>query len=136
MEPVFPVPTPRERLADAVVHGLGLAAAAIATGVLLAAALPSGDAPRLAGLGIYAAGLLTMLTCSALYNLTGRTARKALYQRFDHAAIFVMIAGSYTPWALVSLGGAWAPACSSSSGRWPPPASSSPSWTSRAPRLC
>ena len=48
-----------------------------------------------------------MLACSALYNLTGPTARKALYQRFDHAAIFAMIAGSYTPFALVSIGGAW-----------------------------
>jgi hemolysin III len=107
MEPAFPVHTRPERVADAVIHGLGLALAAVATVVLLGTALPSGDGPRLAGLGIYAAGLLAMLACSALYNLTSQAARKALYQRFDHAAIFAMIAGSYTPFALVPIGGAW-----------------------------
>ena len=48
-----------------------------------------------------------MLACSALYNLTEDGPRKRLYRRLDHAAIFLMIAGTYTPFALVALGGAW-----------------------------
>ncbi len=103
----FPEYSRPERIADAVVHGIGLALAVLATAALLAAALPGGGGRRVAGLGIYAAGLLAMLACSALYNLTGASARKALYQRLDHAAIFAMIAGSYTPFALISIGGAW-----------------------------
>ncbi len=108
MEPAFPVQSRPERIADAAVHGVGLTLAVLATAVLLWTALPRGDLARVAGLGVYAAGLLAMLGCSALYNLTPTTSakRKALYQRLDHAAIFAMIAGSYTPFTLVSIGGA------------------------------
>lgn len=107
MAPAFPEYSRPERIADAVVHALGLALAVLATIALLATVLPRGDAQRAAGLGIYAAGLLAMLGCSALYNLTPAGARKGLYRRLDHAAIFAMIAGSYTPFALTSIGGAW-----------------------------
>lgn len=107
MAPAFPEYSRPERIADAVIHGLGLTLAVLAAIALLATALPRGDAQRMAGLGIYAAGLLAMLGCSALYNLTPASARKGLYQRLDHAAIFAMIAGSYTPFALTSIGGAW-----------------------------
>ena len=48
-----------------------------------------------------------MLGCSALYNLASDRPRKALWRRLDHAAIFVMIAGTYTPFAVVAIGGAW-----------------------------
>ncbi len=108
MAPAFPEYSRPERIADAVVHGVGLALAVLATAVLLATALPRGDGRRLIALGVYAAGLLAMLGCSALYNLSPNgSARKALYRRLDHAAIFAMIAGSYTPFALVAIGGAW-----------------------------
>ena len=48
---------------------------------------------------------MAMLACSALYNLTPEGARKRLFRRLDHAAIFLMIAGTYTPFALVAVGG-------------------------------
>ena len=96
-----------ERAADAVVHAVGFAAALAACAALVAAApRPAGIRVVLA-LGLYAAGLVAMLGCSALYNLAGEGPRKALLRRFDHAAIFVMIAGTYTPVALLALGGAW-----------------------------
>ena len=108
MSSSFPTYTRSERVADAVVHALGVALALIASIILIVAALPQGDGQRLLGLGVYAAGLVGMLTCSALYNLTHPAARmKAVFQRLDHAAIFAMIAGSYTPLALVAIGGAW-----------------------------
>jgi hemolysin III len=48
-----------------------------------------------------------MLGCSGLYNIAGEGPRKALLRRLDHAAIFGMIAGTYTPIGLLALGGAW-----------------------------
>ena len=58
-------------------------------------------------LAVYGAGLLAMLGCSALYNTAGPGPLKALWRRLDHAAIFVMIAGTYTPFAAIAIGGAW-----------------------------
>jgi hemolysin III len=49
---------------------------------------------------------MAMLACSALYNLTAVGPRKRLFRRFDHAAIFAAIAGTYTPFLLVAVGGA------------------------------
>jgi hemolysin III len=96
-----------ERIADAIVHALGLSAA-LAACATLAAAAPRPVGTRLAvTLSLYAAGLLAMLGCSALYNLAGEGARKALLRRLDHAAIFAMIAGTYTPVALLAIGGTW-----------------------------
>jgi hemolysin III len=93
--------------ADAAVHAVGLAAAALACfGLVLAAPAPPG--PRLGlALGLYAGGLLAMLGCSAAYNLAGAGRRKRLLQRLDHAAIFLMIAGTYTPVTLLGIGGGW-----------------------------
>lgn len=96
-----------ERLADAVVHAVSLAfglGACISLAIVL---LPSHDGLRWFAVGLYAAGLLAMLSCSALYNMTVRSRWKAVFRRLDHAAIFVMIAGSYTPFLLIALGGAW-----------------------------
>ena len=99
-----------ERAADAVVHAVGFTAA-LAACAALAAAPPLPPGARLAvALGLYGVGLLAMLGCSALYNLAATGSRKALLRRLDHAAIFMMIAGTYTPVALLAVGGAsgWA----------------------------
>ena len=98
---------PPERIADAVIHVIGVTLAPAAAVVLLATALPRADLPLLIGLAVYAIGLVAMLTCSALYNLTDEPSRKRFYRRLDHAAIFLMIAATYTPFTLISLGGAW-----------------------------
>jgi hemolysin III len=68
---------------------------------------PDAGLQLLAALSAYAAGLMAMLACSALYNLTAAGPLKRLFRRFDHAAIFAAIAGTYTPFALVAIGGAW-----------------------------
>ena len=101
----FPRHTAAERRADAAVHALGLTLGAAGCAALAAVPLPGADLPRLVAIGAYAAGLLAMLGCSALYNLTPEGARKRLFRRLDHAAIFLMIAGTYTPFALVAVGG-------------------------------
>src|SRR4051812_20268338 len=80
--------------ADAAVHAVGLTAAAIAClGLVLAAPEAPGRQLGLA-LGLYAGGLLAMLGCSAAYNLAGAGRWKRVLQRLDHAAIFLMIAGT------------------------------------------
>ena len=92
-----------ERIADAVVHGLGLTFGLAACVSLLIVLLPAADALRWLALGLYAAGLLAMLGCSALYNLAPPGRWKSHFRRLDHAAIFVMIAGTYTPFLLVAI---------------------------------
>lgn len=103
--------TPRysrgERIADAVVHCVGIVAALVGCAVL-GTTVPwtAGAGPPLA-LGLYATGLLSMLGCSALYNLASEARRRALLRRLDHTAIFAMIAGTYTPVAGIGIGGVW-----------------------------
>ena len=84
-----------------------MSAGCLGVAVLIAVVLPRHSALLTLGVTLYGCGLLAMLTFSALYNTTDQPRRRALLQRFDHAAIFVMIAGSYTPFALVKLGGPW-----------------------------
>jgi hemolysin III len=92
---------------DAMVHVVGLTLGLAASVVLAMVALPREASTVLVSLGVYAAGLLAMLGCSALYNLGGDGPRKAFWRRLDHAAIFVMIAGTYTPFLAIAIGGAW-----------------------------
>jgi hemolysin III len=106
-EAEFPNYTPAERRVDAIIHMIGLALALAGCIALAVTALPRANLARLVGLGLYAAGLLAMLGCSALYNLIREEALKRLFRRLDHAAIFAMIAGTYTPFALLAIGGAW-----------------------------
>jgi len=92
---------------DAVVHVVGLMCGLAACATLAIVVWPNEDAAVLLSLAVYGAGLLAMLGCSALYNLAGDGPRKALWRRLDHAAIFVMIAGTYTPFLVIAIGGAW-----------------------------
>ncbi len=71
--------------------------------VLLARAAPRADTSRLGALAVYAAGLLAMAGCSALYGWHRNGPRHALFRRLDKAAIFLMIGGTYTP--LILIGG-------------------------------
>jgi hemolysin III len=103
----LPGETRPERIADAAVHLFGLAAALVACAVLAAVLPPEAGPGRTLALIVYAAGLLAMLGCSALYNMAGEGERRALLQRLDHSAIFAMIAGTYTPVAGIGLGGTW-----------------------------
>jgi hemolysin III len=104
---VSPVVSRGARLADACIHVLGVTAS-IAACVVLAAAMPwPVEWVPMVALGLYAVGLVAMLGCSAAYNLAAEGRRKRVLRRFDHAAIFVMIAGTYSPVSLLGLGGAW-----------------------------
>ncbi|QBX36530.1 hemolysin III family protein [Brevundimonas sp. S30B] len=96
-----------ERLADLWVHVVGLVLAGIG-GVALAllAAIYSGVGAAFST-AIYALCLVAMLTASTVYNLTRPCAARPVLRRLDEAAIFLMIAGSYTPFTTQRFEGAW-----------------------------
>ena len=99
--------TPAAKCADLVVHIVGLALALVGGGILLLLAVRAGSISQVVGVSIYAAGILAMLAFSTAYNFAKAHHRPAL-RRLDHAGIFLMIAGSYTPFTIHSLHGAWA----------------------------
>lgn len=100
-------PRPIERSADAWVHIAGLAAAGAGSVTLLVLTMLGGHFAETAAVGVYALCLIAMLACSTIYNMSGPRHRPVL-RRLDHAAIFLMIAGSYTPFTTMRLTGAWA----------------------------
>jgi hemolysin III len=99
----------RARRADAVVHLLGVPLGLIAAAVLLgrAALTPETGALTWLSLLLYAATLVAMLVFSAAYNMTRAEHRIERLRAIDHATIFLLIAGTYTPFMLVAVGGAW-----------------------------
>jgi hemolysin III len=99
----FPTYTTAERAVDGAVHAVGVPAGVIAASWLVAAAVQTEGTRVIITLLIYAIGLVGMLSASAAYNLARPGRLKAWLQRTDHAMIFVMIAGSYTPFALNAL---------------------------------
>ncbi|HET6971799.1 MAG TPA: hemolysin III family protein [Phenylobacterium sp.] len=100
-------PTPAAKCADLVVHIIGLTLALIGGIVLLILAVGAGSISEVVGVSIYAAGVLAMLGFSTAYNFAKPQYRPVL-RRLDHAGIFLMIAGSYTPFTTQALTGAWA----------------------------
>jgi hemolysin III len=100
-------PTSASMRADLIVHVIGLGFAAIGGATLLGLALGLGTLSQAAAILIYVAGFVAMLALSLAYNFSKRRWRPIL-RRLDHAAIFVMIAGSYTPFTTQRLHGAWA----------------------------
>lgn len=94
-----------EFIADGAVHVIGIGLGLTAAIVLTLTLWGTDDAARQVTVMIYAACLLAMLICSALYNMFARENKTGLLRRLDHAAIFLMIAGTYTPLAAIIIGG-------------------------------
>jgi hemolysin III len=105
MSHVFPVYTKGELIADGALHVIGVTASLVAAASLTL--LAAGELPphATASVLIYSVGLLAVFGCSAAYHLVTRPKLKALLRRFDHAAIYIKIAGTYTPFAAVNMGG-------------------------------
>lgn len=94
-----------ERL-NAVSHLVGTVLAAAGIALVFAFAAGAMDAWRIVGLAVYAAALVLLFAVSTLYHST-RGRAKAILRKLDHCAIYLLIAGTYTPFALVTLRGAW-----------------------------
>ncbi len=102
-EPTFDRPL----RADAAVHALGLLLGIVGAVTMVIVAAQSPGQGRMAAVLVFVAGLLAMLGCSAAYNLRITSPRREWLRRLDHAAIFVMIAGTYTPLTLLKLREPW-----------------------------
>jgi hemolysin III len=94
-----------EQIADRYVHLAGLAAGLAGSIVLVAAAAERARALMIVSVAVYGIGLVCMIGASALYNFAAPSRRKEWFRRLDHAAIFLMIAGTYTPICLALLDG-------------------------------
>jgi hemolysin III len=91
---------------NSISHVVGAFLAAAGAAVLITAGARLGDPWKIISFSIYSAMLLLLYTTSALYHsLRGRA--KDLFRKFDHCAIYLLIAGSYTPFTLVTLRGEW-----------------------------
>ncbi len=103
----FPQYTRRERLADGVIHVISVAASAVAFAALLIVGVRSQATLWAVSLAIYGLALVSTFGFSASYHLVVRPKLKELFRRLDHAAIFLMIAGTYTPFILIKMNDDW-----------------------------
>ena len=97
----------REELANALTHGLGAVAALAGGAVLITLAALRGDGWQLAGAITFGVSLLLLYVASTLYHAVPHPRSKARLKVFDHCAIYLLIAGTYTPFTLVGLRGPW-----------------------------
>src|SRR3954462_11170390 len=105
-----------ELIADGVVHGIGVLGGLIAATVLIVLTAIYATGFEIAVVSVYVAGLLAMLVLSATYNMWPISRAKWVLRRFDHSAIYVLIAATYTPFiagmkdsvfAIALLTGVW-----------------------------
>lgn len=96
-----------EEIANSISHGVGLAAALAAFPILLVAALRQGDAAQAAGTATFAVSMVLLYFTSTLFHALPGSRAKRAFQIMDHAAIYLLIAGTYTPFTLGALRGTW-----------------------------
>ena len=101
------VPSRGEEIANSVSHGVGFLAALAATPFLVIAAARRGDSVAIVGASVFAATTAILYLASTLYHALPRNKAKRVFRVIDHSAIFVLIAGTYTPFTLGVLRGAW-----------------------------
>ena len=96
-----------EEIANAVTHGIGAVLAVAALVALVALAAMDDDVRVLVSLTIYGSTLVLLYLASTLYHAVRHARAKLVFKTCDHAAIFLLIAGTYTPYCLLVMGGAW-----------------------------
>ena len=97
----------REEIASALTHGLGAVTALGASAVLITLAAIYGDGWQLASAIVFGVALLLLYTASTLYHAIQHPVAKGRLKIFDHCAIYILIAGTYTPFTLIGLRGPW-----------------------------
>jgi hemolysin III len=93
-------------LANAITHGVGAALAAAGAAYLMIVAATRGTALTVTCCAVFGATLVLVYVCSTLYHSLVRTRARHVFQVLDHSSIYLLIAGTYTPFTLVALGGA------------------------------
>ncbi|MBC8019296.1 MAG: hemolysin III family protein [Verrucomicrobia bacterium] len=96
-----------EEIANSISHGIGLVAVIVASPYLIVRAVESGDTGFIVGVNLFIASMTLLYLASTLYHAlpTGKT--KSLFQVIEHSAIFLLIAGTYSPFTLGVLRGVW-----------------------------
>lgn len=107
MSEVLPRYSVLEEWANSLTHGIGLLLAIIGTVVLLWVAASSESAWKIVSAAIYGSTLIFMFLASTLYHSIQPASIRRVLRQVDHLAILYLIAGSYTPFTLVTLNGAW-----------------------------
>lgn len=97
----------REEIASALTHGLGAVFALAGSAVLITLAAINGDGWQLFSSIVFGVALLLLYTASTLYHAIQHPVAKGRLKVFDHCAIYVLIAGTYTPFMLIGLRGPW-----------------------------
>ncbi len=96
-----------EEIANWVTHGVGLALSVVGLTLLIVYASMHGTAWHVVSFSVFGLALLTLYTVSTIYHARRDPKTKSLFRKLDHAAIFFLIAGTYTPFLLTSLRGPW-----------------------------
>jgi len=99
--------TSSEELVNVITHGIGAALGIAGMSALVVGAARHGDIWRIVSFTIYGVSLVLLYLASMFYHGASTPRAKRYLQFFDHTAIYLLIAGTYTPFALVSLRGAW-----------------------------
>ena len=97
----------RDEIASALTHGLGAVAALAGGAVLITLAAIYGDGWQLGASIVFGVTLLLLYTASTLYHAIQHPVAKGRLKVFDHCAIYLLIAGTYTPFTLIGLRGPW-----------------------------
>src|ERR1043166_3007764 len=101
------LPTLGEEIANSLSHGIGLVLAIAATPILIIAAIRYGSAWNTVGVSVFGASMVTLYLASTLYHALTHQRAKEFFRILDHGAIFLLIAGTYTPFTLGVLRGPW-----------------------------
>ncbi|RUO18888.1 PAQR family membrane homeostasis protein TrhA [Aliidiomarina haloalkalitolerans] len=96
-----------EEIAHSVSHGLGVIAGIVGLVFLIYLSFEYGDIWHVVSVSIYGASIILLYSASTLYHAVTNLRLKRFFQLMDHAAIFLLIAGTYTPFLLVNLRGPW-----------------------------
>ncbi|HKV33388.1 MAG TPA: hemolysin III family protein [Pyrinomonadaceae bacterium] len=96
-----------EEIANSISHGLGLILALVALPVLIVSAMRVGSTHFMVGASVFGVTMVLLYLASTLYHSIAHERAKSLCRLFDHSAIFLLIAGTYTPFTLGVLRGAW-----------------------------
>ncbi len=96
-----------EEIANSITHGIGIVLAIAALGVLATFASLYGNVWHIVSVCVYGTTMILLYTASTLYHSIQHPRAKNILQTLDHSAIFLLIAGTYTPFTLVSLRGPW-----------------------------
>src|SRR4028119_1672149 len=97
----------REEIASALTHGAGVIASAAGAAVLIVLSTLAGDPWKIVSSAVFGTTLVLLYTASTLYHAARSPVLKARLKVFDHCAIYLLIAGSYTPFTLIGLRGGW-----------------------------